>query len=241
MENKVNLALISSGDNADARAIMQAYKAGKISNVNLKFLISTKLGAPCTVSAKELGILSYTIDRQSLGRTAFNERLAEFLIKERIQLCFLVGCLTRVPFVLGVAFYNVHPADPKLAGGPGMYGLKPHKEVLLNMQNWVDTKLMSKHDDFYTYPTVHRVASKKMRGAQEEYDSGEALLRFSLRIPKSIIRPYLEGTKDLEATAVALQKYVLSYLCVLLPLAVEITAKQILDGITEELVAAWWS
>lgn len=233
MENKVNLALIASGGGTDANAIMEAYCQKRIPNVNLKFLIGTKADAGCLEKARKHNIPSYIIDRQFLGREKFNEQLQELLWRKNIQLVFLVGCIVKIPFVLGVIFRNIHPADIKSAGGKGMYGLKPHEKVLSDIKAWVDDGLARKDEDFYTYPTVHKAVEKRDQGIEEDFDSGMPIMRISLKIPKSIILPYLEGKQNLETSAKALQAYVLPYEWRLLPLAVEIAAQQILDEMLE--------
>lgn len=221
MEKKVNLALIASGSGTDARAIMKAYREGMIPNVDLKILISTNREAGCLEKAAQFDIPSLILDRKSRKRVKFERDLEAALRREQIQLVFLVGCIVKMPLIPGIIFKNIHPADTKSAGGKGMYGLAPHKKVLTLIKLSVLTGSKSKDEVFYTHPTVH--------GVEEEFDTGMPLLRLSLKIPDSIIKPFLDGKENLENSAVALQAYVLPYEWRLLPLAVEIAAQQILD------------
>jgi phosphoribosylglycinamide formyltransferase-1 len=216
---KVNLVLIASGSGTDAAAIIKAYSQGLIPNVKIKLLISTKGGAGCLEKAREFNIRTKVIDRQSLGQKMFEENLKFFLFQESANLVFLVGCIVKMPLIPGIVFKNIHPADTVLAGGKRMYGLEPHKKVLAIIKEQIDTGIASKDDVFYTHPTVHNV--------EEAYDTGQPLLRLSLKIPKIIINSL--GNEDSDTCAAALQAYVLPYEWMLLPLAVKIAAQQMLD------------
>jgi len=78
-------------------------------------------------------------------------------------------------------------------------------------------------DVFYTCPTVH--------DAVYDYDSGEILLQARVAIPKSIIKNSLGYNSEevLTRQAEVLQKHVLPYEWLMLPAAVELAAKKIID------------
>lgn len=221
MDRKVNLVLVASGSGTDARAIMEAYSKGLIPNVKIKLLISTKGGAGCLEKAREFNIRTKVIDRQSLGRKMFEENLKFSLFQESANLVFLVGCIVKMPFIPGVVFKNIHPADTVLTGGKGMYGLEPHKKVLRDIKRRITEGTANLSDAFYTHPTVHAV--------DEEFDTGQPLLKLSIKIPQRIIDLYLDDENNLDTCATTLQQYVLPYEWRILPLAVEIAAQQILD------------
>jgi len=220
---KIKVALIASGGGTDARAIMRAFRAKQIPNIDLKLLISTKPEAGCLKQANEWQVPNLVIDRRSLGSTqAFNDSLRTVLLDSKIHLVFLVGCIVRIRPVEGIAFYNIHPADPGPFGGQGMYGLEVHKKVLLSIKDLLDRGRRKRIDRFFTYPTVHEVDG--------EYDSGQELVRLNVEIPTKIINDFMDSPNSpasLETAAQALQKHVLPYEWEILPLAVNVAAKKI--------------
>jgi folate-dependent phosphoribosylglycinamide formyltransferase PurN len=222
MEKRVNLALIASGGGTDARAIMKAYEDYKIPNVCLKILISTNPQANCLRRAQDLGFKTEVVDRQALGREGFEEKLRFILDRENVKLVFLVGCIVKIPLISGVVFKNIHPADTVLTGGKGMYGLEPHKKVFLDIKKRITEGTASINDKFYTHPTVHNV--------DEEFDTGQSMLRLSIEIPSSVVKLFIKDENSLDTCVGILQQRVLRYEWLMLPLAVEIAAQQILDN-----------
>lgn len=216
------MILVASGSGTDARAIMSAWQEGKIPNVDLKCLISTKEGAGCLEKAEELGVPSRSF--HYYGRDGYSYSLNKFLreafLAERAELVFLVGCIAKVELVTGVKFYNIHPASLELAGGKGMYGLEPHKKVLINIQDLVGRGRKAANDRFFTFPTVHEVS--------EVFDSGPELMRVNVEIPPDIITRLIRGTSSLEDCAAELQKHVLPCEWQMLPWAVSLAASKIL-------------
>lgn len=217
---KVKTALIASGGGTDAHAIMTAYNNGQIPNIDLRLLISTKSEAGCLEKAEECGISSLVIDQKELGVYGFNCELNQVLIDEGVRMVFLVGCIVRIQVIPEISFYNIHPADIETCGGNGMYGLEPHKKVLSDIADLIRRGKKNVADSFYTQPTVHEVTN--------EYDSGKYLLKTNVEIPSEIIVNFLRN-QNLEEAAGRLQKYVLNYEWLMLPLAVRIAAAKILD------------
>ncbi|PKM88611.1 hypothetical protein CVU83_01450 [Candidatus Falkowbacteria bacterium HGW-Falkowbacteria-2] len=213
---KIRVALIASGSGTDAYAIMKA--KANIPEMKVKLLISTKKGAGCLEKAAECKVPAITLDRKDL-RAMFNQQLASILAKEKIQLLFLVGCVVKIPALKNVVVYNIHPADIERCGGKGMYGLEPHKKVLADIKDLVTRGRRQINDLFYTEPTIHEV--------NQEYDSGQYLLKLRLQIPLDITYSYLTGVDDLESAASKLQQHVLPYEWLMLPTAVQIAVKQL--------------
>lgn len=102
-----------------------------------------------------------------------------------------------------------------------MYGLEPHKRVLANIQDLIARERAGHKDKFFTYPTVHEVTAK--------YDAGDALLVAAVPIPFFIIEGLVRKAFTLEEAAKSLQRYVLPYEWQMLPLAVNLAAKRIMD------------
>lgn len=217
---KVKTALIASGGGTDAYAVMTAYNKGEIPNIELCLLISTKIGAGCLDKAEECGIKNMTISRKHLGAYNFNRELACSLINEGIQMVFLVGCVVKIQTLPNICFYNIHPADLVNYGGNGMYGLEPHKKVLLDIADLIRRGRKTAADKFYTQPTIHEVTN--------EYDSGDYFLKFNFEIPSQIVVDFMNFC-NLEKSASELQRHVLQYEWLMLPQAVKMAATKILS------------
>ena len=219
MINKVKTVLIASGGGTDAEAIMKAYQQGFIPSIQLEVLISTKESAGCLEKARECGV-----KRLFFGgcQQEFNRQLQVLVRESGVKLIFLVGCIVKIQPIKGVKIYNIHPADLEDFGGQGMYGLKVHERVLLNVQDLIERGKKKFNDRFFTYPTVHE--------AVPDYDSGAPLLRANVEIPRRIISNWLIKKKiNLQTAAQELQKQVLPYEWLMLPTAVEMAAKKILE------------
>jgi len=222
MEQKVKTALIASGSGTDAYSIMTAYNNKQMPGIDLRFLISTKSEAGCLDKARSCKIQSIVLDKKEVGSTrAFDQKLSVILSIDDIQLVFLVGCIVKIPHVPGVKFYNIHPADTETAGGLGMYGLKPHKQVLTDIADLIVRGKKTMNDKFYTTPTVHEV--------EEKYDSGQYLLKMNVEIPRTIIYDFIHNPESSDDAASRLQQHVLPYEWMMLPLAVNAAAKKILE------------
>ncbi len=216
---KVKTALIASGGGTDAYAIMKSYKHGEIPNIDLRLLISTKAEAGCLEKAQKCGIPALTINRQDFTlASVFNRELKYVLTTGEIEMVFLVGCIVKIPAIAGIIFYNIHPANIETCGGKGMYGLEPHKKVLSDIADLIQRGRKTLNDKFYTEPTVH--------GVEDKYDSGQALLRLSVEIPQQIIYDFINNPESCDEAASNLQKHVLPYEWMMLPLAVKIAATQ---------------
>lgn len=224
MENKVATVLIASGSGTDADAIMKAYRAGFIPEIDLRLLVSTKKGAACLEKARTHNIKGILVDQHAiLSNQEFNEFLQYHLKNIACRLVFLVGCIKKILPIEGVAIYNIHPADLINFGGKGMYGLKVHEKVLLQVEDLIARGRKTSDDRFFTYPTIHEVT--------EEFDSGQILLQATVEIPKEIIHRWLITKEiDLKTAAEELQRHVLPYEWAILPTAVAIAAKKILSS-----------
>ena len=216
-KEKIRIALIASGSGTDAYAIMSA--KNYLSEVDIQLLISTKKEAGCLDKAAQCHIPSVVIDRRELGSEPFNRELFKVLRKENIELIFLVGCIVKIPSILDVVIYNIHPANIERFGGRGMYGLEPHKKVLLEIEDQIRRGRKTVEDKFYTEPTVHEAVQK--------YDEGQYLLKLQVEIPPEIILGFINKDFGLEEAAGLLQKHVLPYEWMMLPLAVKAAANKL--------------
>jgi phosphoribosylglycinamide formyltransferase 1 len=219
---KINLVLIASGSGTDANSIMEAWEAGCIPEINPPVLISTKKGAGCLEKAESHGLGASVIDyKESLGLEHFNAELNRVLKQAFTDLIFLVGCVHKIYPIEGMDSYNIHPADPAKHGGDKMYGLAVHQHVLDETKDQIYRGKKKFSDKFYTYPTVHE--------ANTDYDGGDMLLRQAVWIPDSIVRDYCDGLKDPKQVTKDLQAVVLPYEWLMLPAAVRMAARRILQ------------
>jgi folate-dependent phosphoribosylglycinamide formyltransferase PurN len=219
---RINLVLIASGSGTDANSIMEAWAAGCIPEINPPLLISTKKGAGCLEKAKGHGLGAFVIDyKESLNLDNFNAELNGMVKEAFTDLIFLVGCIHKVYPIQGIDSYNIHPADPAKHGGDKMYGLAVHQHVLAEINDQIYRGKKRLSDNFYTYPTVHE--------ANSDYDGGDMLLRQAVLIPGSIVTEYCKGQKDPKQAAKELQTVVLPYEWLMLPAAVRMAARRILE------------
>ncbi len=219
---KINLTLIASGSGTDADSIMAAWETGCIPEINPPLLISTKKGVGCLERAKSRGVRSEVIDYKAYSDLdVFNAACNRALTSAFTDFIFLVGCIHKIYPIEGVAVYNIHPADPAKHGGDKMYGLAVHQHVLEEIRDLVYRGKKTQKDPFYTYPTVH--------AATLDYDGGDMLLRQAVLIPETIVKEFCEGSMDPKLAAKALQEVVLPYEWLMLPAAVRMAARRILE------------
>ncbi len=223
---QVNLMLIASGSGTDANAIMSAWKQGGIPEVGNIVLVSTHAGAACLEKATNYGVKSITLVPPKLplkskkDKNRYCEDLKGVIDENMTHFIFLVGCVVVLPLVPRISMFNIHPADPELHGGDGMYGLRVHEHVLAMAMD--EIKRGKKHifdDPIYTYPTIHEVTAIP--------DDGDPLLQGSVEIPRTLLMELWHGHCSLKEAAKKLQAVVLPYEWMMLPTAVRMAAAQI--------------
>jgi folate-dependent phosphoribosylglycinamide formyltransferase PurN len=219
---RINLALIASGSGTDADSIMSAWEIGCIPEINPPLLISTKKGVGCLEKSMSRGLPSEVVDyKEYSDPDTFNSALKGILKTAFTDLVFLVGCIHKIYPVEGMALFNIHPADPARHGGDKMYGLAVHQHVLEEVKDLIYRGKKNSSDNFYTYPTVHE--------ATLDYDGGDMLLRQSVLIPSALVKNYCQGLMEPKQAAKALQEVVLPYEWLMLPAAVRMAARRILE------------
>lgn len=221
-QRQIKTVLIASGGGTDANSIMEAYMNGQIPNVKIEMLISTKKDAGCLDKAKKFSIPTCVLDRRELEESDFNRQLMFTLTNHGVKLVFLVGCLVLIEPIEGITFYNIHPANMDKFGGKSMYGLEVHKRVLLDIKDLIKRERKTINGRFFTTPTVHEANGK--------FDDGAEFLKASIEIPTRIVIDFMSGVVTLEESALRLQQHVLPYEWDMLPLAVKMAAKKIING-----------
>jgi len=220
--DRINLTLIASGSGTDADSIMAAWEMGCIPEINPPLLISTKKGVGCLEKSRNRGLRSEVVAyKEYAGLDHFNDACNRILKSTFTDLIFLVGCIHKVYPVEGMAMYNIHPADPAKHGGDKMYGLAVHQHLLEEVKDLIYRGKKKISDPFYTYPTVHEVTL--------DYDGGDMFLRQAVWMPDTLIRDYSQGLLEPKEAAKALQAVVLPYEWLMLPAAVRMAARRILE------------
>lgn len=223
---KVRLACIASGGGTDFDSIAKAWSNDQIPEVSEIVLISTKEEAGCIVKADKLGIKHMVVEpaNKIILSTFVREALLEL---GQVDLMFLVGCVFKVDPITNdkgflIPMYNIHPADIHEHGGDTMYGLAVHEHVLRQIRDQLIRGKKTINDRFYTFPTVH--------AASRKYDDGPPLLTGSVEVPTDLIVELMNQDTQIKEIAKKLQQIVLPYEWQILPTAVRMAAKKILDG-----------
>lgn len=229
MSAAINLMLIASGGGTDADAIMTAWRQGQIPEVGNVILVSTRAGAGCLEKAAKNDVKSIVAIPPSIplklpsDKDIYRKQLSDIADEYDTDLIFLVGCIVVLPLI-GIPMHNIHPADTVLHGGDTMHSLAVHEHVLAAAIDEIKRgKRKIGRDRFYTYPTVHE--------AHEIPDDGPPLLRGSVEIPLPILLGIQSGQYSLKEAAQELQKAVLPYEWMMLPVAVRMAASRILRRI----------
>lgn len=131
----LNVAVLVSGGGTNLQAIIDQVKAGTITNVNLKTVISNNANAYALERARNASIEALCIrpkDYESRG--AYNEALLDALLERDIDLVVLAGFLVNIPEIMVKAFprriINIHPSLIPSFCGKGFYGLHVHEAAL---------------------------------------------------------------------------------------------------------------
>lgn len=233
---QIEMALVASGSGTDARAIIQAHKAGLIPEISkIRALISTAVGAGNIEVANGNDVQSIVIDYDSLSRSESGMMMTQTIETLKVPLVFLVGCKWLIRDIKGVTMYNIHPHDKYSHGGKTMHGLKPHRHFLDRVIDEIIRGRRTANQQFFCQPTVHN--AQDATGPGTSYDCGSDLLTLNLPVPQQIIWDAYEARKDsdeLDKVAKRLQDYILKYEWMLLPGAVRLAAQLIIDGLNAD-------
>ena len=124
-----------SGGGTNLQAIIDAIEAGKITNAEIKAVISNNAGAKALDRAAKHGIEGICFSPKSFAsREAFNEAFTEKMKELAPDLIVLAGFLVKIPEAMVEAFpgkiINIHPSLIPSFCGVGYYGLKVHEKAL---------------------------------------------------------------------------------------------------------------
>ena len=131
----LRVGVLVSGGGTNLQAIIDAVKAGKITNASIEVVISNNPNAYALERAKNNGIEGICISPKTFEtREAFNDALLEKVNEYNLDLIVLAGCMVVLPEKLVKAYrnkiINIHPALIPSFCGTGYYGLRVHEKVL---------------------------------------------------------------------------------------------------------------
>ncbi len=131
----LKLAVLVSGGGTNLQAIIDSIADGRITNAEIKVVISNNKNAYALERAAKAGIPAKALSPKDFpDRDAFNEALLQALIDSEADLVVLAGCLVVIPPKIVEHFknriINIHPSLIPSFCGKDYYGLKVHEGVL---------------------------------------------------------------------------------------------------------------
>ncbi len=134
-QNPIKIAVLVSGGGTNLQALIDAQKAGKITDGVLSLVVSNKPDAYALTRAKAAGIPTAVVQKKECGtREAFEAKIRAVLDENGIELIVLAGfmCILSESFTAAYPrrILNVHPSLIPSFCGEGFYGLHVHEAAL---------------------------------------------------------------------------------------------------------------
>ena len=131
----LRLAVFVSGGGTNLQALIDQIEQGKLSDVSIEVVISSKSDAYALERAKKHGIPAVAVTKKDYPDPAlFTQELLKYLEKFRVDLIVLAGYLLIVPQAIVRKYHNriinIHPSLIPSFCGKGYYGLKVHEAAL---------------------------------------------------------------------------------------------------------------
>lgn len=131
----LKLAVLVSGGGTNLQAIIDSIADGRITNAEIKVVISNNKNAYALERAAKAEIPAKALSPKDFtDREAFNDALLQELIDSEADLVVLAGCLVVIPPKIVEHFknriINIHPSLIPSFCGKDYYGLKVHEGVL---------------------------------------------------------------------------------------------------------------
>lgn len=131
----LKIGVLVSGGGTNLQAILDAIDEGRITNAEVKLVVSNNPGAFALERARTHGIEAECISPKNYGdREAFHKALLDRLVESKVDLVVLAGYLVAIPPMIVEAFpnkiINIHPSLIPSFCGVGYYGLHVHEGVL---------------------------------------------------------------------------------------------------------------
>jgi phosphoribosylglycinamide formyltransferase-1 len=131
----LKIAVCVSGGGTNLQAIIDAIESGRITNAQIKVVISNNANAYALERAKNHGIEAICVSPKSYAdRAQFNRAFLETLDSYQVDLVVLAGFLVVIPPEMIETYrnriINIHPSLIPSFCGTGYYGLHVHEGVL---------------------------------------------------------------------------------------------------------------
>lgn len=131
----LKLAVLVSGGGTNLQSIIDSIADGRITNAEIKVVISNNKNAYALERAAKAEIPAKALSPKDFtDREAFNDALLQALIDSEADLVVLAGCLVVIPPKIVKHFknriINIHPSLIPSFCGKDYYGLKVHEGVL---------------------------------------------------------------------------------------------------------------
>ena len=131
----LKLAVLVSGGGTNLQSIIDSIADGRITNAEIKVVISNNKNAYALERAAKAGIPAKALSPKDFtDREAFNDALLQALIDSEADFVVLAGCLVVIPPKIVEHFknriINIHPSLIPSFCGKEYYGLKVHEGVL---------------------------------------------------------------------------------------------------------------
>lgn len=131
----LRVGVLVSGGGTNLQAILDALRAGKITNAEFAVVISNNKNAYALERARNHGIEAVCISPKEFEtREAFNEAFLEKVNSYHLDLIVLAGFLVTIPQAMVRQYpdkmINIHPSLIPSFCGVGYYGLKVHEAAL---------------------------------------------------------------------------------------------------------------
>ena len=131
----LKLAVLVSGGGTNLQSIIDSIADGRITNAEIKVVISNNKNAYALERAAKAGIPAKALSPKDFtDREAFNDALLQALIDSEADIVVLAGCLVVIPPKIVEHFknriINIHPSLIPSFCGKDYYGLKVHEGVL---------------------------------------------------------------------------------------------------------------
>jgi phosphoribosylglycinamide formyltransferase 1 len=122
----MRIAILISGRGSNMFAIAEAIKSGRISNIEIEVAVSDRIEAQGLIKAKELGIETLVVERNSRNREEHDSEIVVELKQREIEIICLAGYMRLLSPYFVKSFpnkiINIHPS--LLPAFPGLNAQK---------------------------------------------------------------------------------------------------------------------
>ncbi len=130
----IKVAVLVSGGGTNLQAILDYEKDGRLTDGEIKLVISSKAGVKALERAENYEIKNVVVERKGKTQKEFEDAILSLLDENGIEVIALAGftCILSKEFTdkYPDRIINVHPSLIPSFCGEGFYGLKVHEKAL---------------------------------------------------------------------------------------------------------------